>query len=132
MELRLFRLMLVALGFVLAATGAGWLLLADAEREAAAAAQTSFDEYNRYIEACGDRTAGEEWDLAVRARDTLRRASAHRDARAFEAGLVLRVGLATGAALVVGFYALRWALTGRVRPWWLLGAQARPAAAHSP
>jgi hypothetical protein len=120
MEARAFRVMLVLVAFVLAGTAGGWALCARAEHAAATAAEHAFDAYNRYIDACNGQPGGEEWDLAVRARETLQRASARRDAASEQGDLVLGAGATAAAALVVAFYALRWALTGRLRPWWPL------------
>ena len=53
LELKLFRLMLVLLGTTVVCTAVGWLLLGESERAAAATVQGAFDEYNRFIEACG-------------------------------------------------------------------------------
>jgi len=129
LELKLFRLMLVVVGTILVCTAVGWLLLEEAERAAAATVQTSFDEYNRYVEACDGRTEGEVWDLATRAHEVLRRASAERALAEARRSLLLRLGSLAGAALVAGFYAFRWALTGRWRPLWLTESSLRPPAA---
>ena len=51
LELKLFRSMLVLVGAVLVCTGVAWLLLQEGERAAAATVQSSFDQYNRYVEA---------------------------------------------------------------------------------
>jgi len=112
--------MLVLVAFVLAGTAGGWALCARAERAAAATAEHAFDAYNRYIDACNGQPGGEEWDLAVRARETLQRASAQRDAASERGDVVLGAGATTAVVLAVAFYALRWALTGRLRPWWPL------------
>ena len=122
MELLAFRVMLVIVGFVMLGTAAGWALCERAERSAAAAAQGSFDAYNRYIDACNGQPGGEEWDLAVKAREALRVASAQRDEAAARGDVVLAVGGTSVVLLVLGYYAGRWALTGRLRPWWVLGA----------
>ena len=119
LELKLFRSMLVLVGAVLVCTGVAWLLLQEGERAAAATVQSSFDQYNRYVEACDGRTDGETWDLATRASGVLRQASAERALQAERQRLWLRAGGLVGVALVAGFYAVRWALTGRLRPIWL-------------
>jgi hypothetical protein len=112
-------------GTIVVCTTVGWLLLEESERAAAATVQTSFDEYNRYIEACDGRTEGEAWDLATRAHEVLRRASAERALAEARQSLLLRLGSLAGAALVAGFYAFRWALTGRWRPLWLSESRLR-------
>jgi len=119
LELKLFRLMLVLVGTIVVCTAVGWSLLGESERAAAATVQGAFDEYNRFIEACDGRTEGEAWDLASRAHEVLRRASAERAAAEARQSLLLRVGSLAGSALVAGFYAFRWALTGCWRPLWI-------------
>ena len=42
---------------------------------------------------------------------------------AFDTYELLMLPLIAGPALVLAFYALRWAMTGKVRPLWLLGGR---------
>src|SRR5258706_12212076 len=78
-ELKFFRLMLVAVAALVIATGSGWAWSTHKQRQAEAAVDRSFGDYNRYIQACGDDKQGGAWDLAVRANESLRRAAAPRD-----------------------------------------------------
>jgi hypothetical protein len=130
-ELKCFRLMLVVVATLLLSLGSGWAWVSTKERAAEQAVSTSFGDYNRYVEACGGRQDGPEWDLAKRAYETLARATAARERYGDLADNLLWVALIVCPALVVGFYAFRWALTGRVRPLWLLGrgGAAKPPAA---
>jgi hypothetical protein len=128
-ELKFFRLLLVTVAALLLATGGGWGWLHTRQRAAEAAVDASFSEYNRYIAACGDAgSASVAWDLATRSYDALARASAARDRYAGMADTLLAVGAISVVVLVLAFYALRWALTGRVRPLWLLGQADRGSA----
>ncbi len=120
-ELKFFRLTLVLLAGIVLGAGSGWAWLTRRQGQAQAAVESSFGEYNKYIAACGDDKQGGAWDLAQRARDTLDRASARRDRYADRAESLLWFGLIAGVALVLAFYAFRWAMTGHVRPLWLLG-----------
>ena len=124
MELRAFRLLMVLVVFVAAGTAAAWGLFTREELIASAGAQASFDAYNRYIDACdGQPAADVEWDLATRARETLRRESERRDAAADRADVALAVGAVAAGVLIVGFYAIRWAVLGRWGPWWVSGGE---------
>ena len=122
-ELKFFRLTLVLLVAMLLSVGGAWGWLTHKQAQAQTLVDNSFGEYNRYIAACGDERQGEAWDLAKRARATLDRASAQRDAYAEQADEALWFALIAGPALVLAFYALRWAMTGKVRPLWLLGGR---------
>jgi len=124
-ELKWFRLMLVVVAALALSLGSGFAYFTSKQHAAEQAVSTSFGDYNRYVEACGGRQDGPEWDLARRAYDTLARASAARDHYAEEASDLLWGGLIVCPALVLGFYAFRWALTGRLRPLWLLGQAKR-------
>jgi len=119
-ELKLFRLTLVVLATLALSVGSGWAWCAHKQRQAEAAVDASFGDYNRYIQACGDDKQGGAWDLAVRANEALRRASALRDDYAEKAEILMWLGLIAAPSLVVAFYAYRWAMTGRLRPLWLL------------
>ena len=125
-ELRTFRVVLVLVIFVVLGTAAAWGVFTREQRIAAAAAQGSFDDYNHYIDACNGQPAADvEWDLATRARETLRRESARRDAAGERADVALAVGGTLAGVLIAGFYALRWALVGRWRPWWVGAGSSR-------
>jgi len=119
-ELKFFRLTLVLLGALVLLGGAGHAWLVHKERAAQIAIDTSFGEYNRYIAACGDAKEGVAWDLALRARATLERATAEHDFYADRADAVLWAVAIGAFVLVLAFYSLRWAMTGRLRPLWLL------------
>jgi hypothetical protein len=120
-ELKFFRLALVLLAGIVIGSGSGWAWLTHRQGQAQAAVESSFDEYNKYLAACGDDKQGGAWDLAQRARDRLDRATARRDHYADRAEALLWFGLVASLVLVLAFYAFRWAMTGRVRPLWLLG-----------
>ena len=119
-ELKFFRLMLVLLVAMLLSVGGAWGWFTHKQAEAQAVVDNSFGDYNRFIAACGDDRQGEAWDLAKRAREVLDRASARRDAYAGQAEAVLWFAAIVAPSLVLAFYALRWAMTGKVRPLWLL------------
>ena len=119
-ELRFFRLTLVLLAALVLSVGGAWGWLSHKQAEAQIVVDHSFGDYNRFIAACGDDRQGEAWDLAKRARETLDRASARRDAYAEQAEDTLWFAAIVAPALVLVFYALRWAMTGRLRPLWLL------------
>jgi len=120
-ELKFFRLTLVLLAAIVLAGGSGWGWLTHRQNQAEAVVENSFADYNKYIAACGDDKEGGAWDLAKRSRDTLDRATAERDLYAGRAEATLWFAGIAGGVLVLAFYALRWAMTGRVRPLWLLG-----------
>lgn len=120
MEIRFFRLLLVLVAMILTCTLGAWAVLADQERDSARAMATSFDEYNRYIDVCEGQSDSNAWDLAVEARDVLQRTSAEHDSLGRKMRLLVWMGLGACAGLTVCFYAFRWAITGRVRPVWLL------------
>jgi hypothetical protein len=120
-ELKFFRLTLVLLAAIVLAGGSGWGWLTHRQNQAEAVVENSFADYNKYIAACGDDKEGGAWDLAKRSRDTLDRATAERDFYAGRAEATLWLAGIAGGVLVLAFYALRWAMTGRVRPLWLLG-----------
>jgi hypothetical protein len=119
-ELRFFRLTLVLLVALLLAVGGAWGWFTHRQDQAQRVVDHSFGDYNRYLAACGDERQGEVWDLATRARETLAQATAQRDGYADRAEAALWIGAVAGPALVLAFYALRWAMTGRLRPLWLL------------
>jgi len=119
-ELTFFRLMLVVIAMVALSAGGGWAWATHREHQAEAAVSASFGDYNRYIQACGDDKQGGAWDLAVRANQALRRASALRDDYEAQADTFMWIGFVAVPAIVAAFYAFRWAMTGRVRPLWLL------------
>jgi hypothetical protein len=119
-ELKFFRLMLVVVALLLLSLGSAWIFLHGKQLAAEEAVSTSFGDYNRYIEACGDGQDSGAWDLAARAYGTLARASATRDRYAEQADGVMWIGAVACLAVVLAFYAFRWAMTGRVRPLWLL------------
>lgn len=120
-ELKFFRLMLVVLATLVLSLGSGWAYFARKQHATEAAIDSAFGDYNRYIAACGDNKEGGAWDLAQRAYDSVNKLSAARDAYEGRAELMLWIGAIVCPALVVLFYAFRWAMTGRVRPVWLLG-----------
>ncbi|MBW8828770.1 MAG: hypothetical protein JF606_04940 [Burkholderiales bacterium] len=120
-ELKFFRLMLVVLATLVLSLGSGWAYYTHRQHLTEAAIDSAFGEYNRYIAACGDNKEGGAWDLAQRAYDSVSKLSAARDVYAGRAELPLWIGAIVCPALVALFYALRWAMTGRVRPLWLLG-----------
>jgi hypothetical protein len=123
-----FRLMLVLLASLVLGFGGAWAWLHARQQAAEAAVSASFGDYNRYIAACGDGRDVAAWDLAKRSYDALERASAARDRYAEQAEAVAWIALIAGAVVVGGFYALRWAMTGKVRPLWVLGRDAGPPA----
>jgi hypothetical protein len=120
-EIVLFRLTLVVVGAVILVTSGLWAWNTAGETEAREAVARSFDEYNRYIDACGNAKAGEVWDLALRSRAALDRASTRRDDYERRRDVCAWLGLGFSVGLFATFYSLRWALTGRLRPLWLLG-----------
>jgi hypothetical protein len=127
-ELKFFRLMLVVVALLLLSLGSGWAFLHSKQSAAEEAVSTSFGDYNRYIAACGDGQDNGAWDLATRAYGTLARASAARDRYAEQADALMWIGLVGCLAVVLAFYAFRWAMTGRVRPLWVLGRAPSAAA----
>ena len=116
-ELKFFRLTCVLLAALVLSAGSGWAYCTHKQRLAEAAVDASFGEYNRYIQACGDDTDG-AWDLAERAHDSLHRASAQRDAYEERADALMWFAVIACPCVVAAFYALRWAMKGRVRPLW--------------
>jgi hypothetical protein len=120
-ELKFFRLTLVLLAGIVLGAGSAWGWLMHRQSQAQASMDNAFGDYNRFLAACGDDKQGGLWDLAQRARETLVRATANRDAYADQAEALLWFALIGATVLVLAFYALRWAMTGRVRPLWLLG-----------
>ena len=119
-ELRFFRLTLVLLAAVLLFGGSGWGWFNHLQSQAQVGVESSFGEYNKYIAACGDDRQGDAWDLARRSRDRLATATASRDFYAAQAEATVWLAVIAACALVLAFYAFRWAMTGRVRPLWLL------------
>ena len=124
-EIKFFRLLLVMVAALALFVGGGWAYLVQKQRATEAAISVAFGDYNRYIAACGDTKEGAAWDLAERAYDTVKRLSASRDAYEEQAELLMWVGFVVGPSLVVLFYALRWAMTGKLRPLWLLRTSRR-------
>lgn len=120
-EIKFFRLLLVALAALALTVGSGWAYCVHKQRTAEAAIDSAFGDYNRFIAACGSDKESAAWDLAERAYDQVKTLSASRDAYEERAGMLLWIGAIAGLSLIVLFYALRWAMTGRVRPLWLLG-----------
>jgi hypothetical protein len=120
-ELKFFRLTLVLLAGIVLGAGSGWAWFSHKQAQAQVVADNSFSDYNRFLAACGDERQGEIWDLAQRARETLARATASRDAHAEQAEAFLWFAVIAAPLLVLAFYAFRWAMTGKVRPLWLLG-----------
>jgi hypothetical protein len=119
-EIKFFRLMLVTLAALAISIGSGCAYLVHKQRAAEVALDSAFGDYNRYIAACGGDKESAAWDLAARAYDSAKSISAVRDAYADRADFLLWIGAVACPALIVMFYALRWAMTGRVRPLWLL------------
>lgn len=120
-EIKFFRLLLVALAGLLLGAGGGWAYCTHKEGAAQQAMDNSFGDYNRYIAACNDVKEGAAWDMATRAYDTLQHASAEREVYEERADTLMWFGLIAGPALIAAFYGVRWAMTGHVRPLWLLG-----------
>jgi hypothetical protein len=120
-EIKFFRLLLVALATLALSLGSGWAYFTHRQHAAEAAIDSSFGDYNRYIAACGDSKEGAAWDLAERAYDRVKSLSAARDLHEERAELLMWIGAILGPTLIVLFYALRWAMTGKLRPLWLLG-----------
>lgn len=119
-ELKFFRLMLVVVATLALSLGSGWAFLHSRQLAAEEAVSGAFGDYNRYIAACGDGQDSGAWDLATRAYATLARASDARDRYEQQADVAMWIGLVACPAVVLAFYAFRWAMTGRVRPLWLL------------
>ena len=119
-EIKFFRLVLVALAALAISVGSGWAYLVHKQHAAEMALDSAFGDYNRYIAACGGDKESGAWDLAAKAYDSAKSISAVRDAYADKAEILLWIGAIVCPALIVMFYALRWAMTGRVRPLWLL------------
>jgi hypothetical protein len=120
-EIRGFRLMLVLLAALVLGVGGAWAYVHRQELAAERAVSESFGDYNRFIAACGDGKDVAAWDLATRAYAQLEKASAARDRHAEQAETLLWAGGIAFGVVLAGFYALRWAFTGKVRPLWLLG-----------
>ena len=127
-EIRGFRLMLVVLAALAIGVAGGWVFLHGRQAAAETAVSESFGAYNRYIAACGDGKDVAAWDLATRAYDALAKASTARDVYAEATEWLLWIGAIAFAVVLVGYYALRWAFTGKVRPLWVLGSASAPVA----
>ena len=112
--------MLVLLAAIVLGVAGGWVFLHGRQVAAEAAVSNSFGDYNRFIAACGDGKDVAAWDLATRAYAALEKASVLRDRYAEQAEMLLWAGGIVFAVILVGFYALRWAFTGKLRPLWLL------------
>jgi len=121
-EIKFFRLLLVALATLAITLGGGIAWSLHQRREAEAAISLAFGDYNRYIAACADPNDSTANDLADRAHENVARLSVIRDANESRVQWMSWTGIILAPALVLLFYALRWAMTGRVRPLWLLRA----------
>lgn len=119
-EIKFFRLLLVALATLALFLGSGWAYCVHKQRAAEVAIDSAFGDYNRFIAACGNDKESAAWDLAERAYDKVKTLSASRDAYEERTEMLLWGGAIVGLSLIAFFYALRWAMTGRVRPLWLL------------
>ena len=115
-----FRLLLVALALLLLSFGGVGIFAWQQGRLADVAVTSSFDEYNRFLDACDGRVPSELDDLARRSYDALERASRRRDHYASLLERTIWSASVAIPAVVALYYALRWAFTGRVRPWWVL------------
>jgi hypothetical protein len=120
-ELKFFRLTLVVLVALAVSVAGAWGWLQHRQRAAEVQLDAAFGDYNRFVAACGGDKEAAAWDLANKAYDSAKRIAVVRDGYAEDSDLVLWVGGIAAPALIVMFYALRWAMTGRVRPLWLLG-----------
>ena len=119
-EIRGFRLMLVLLAALLIDVGSAWAFVHAREVAAERAVSESFGAYNRFIAACGDGKDVAAWDLATRAYAQLEKASSARDGYAAQGEMLQWAGGIAFSVVLAGFYALRWAFTGKLRPLWLL------------
>jgi hypothetical protein len=122
-EIKFFRLLLVALAALAIGLGSGIAWNIHQQREAETAISLAFGDYNRYVAACADPNDDTAADLAERAHEKVAKLSAVRDASEERVQWLMWTGIVLGPALVLLFYAVRWAMTGKVRPLWLLVAQ---------
>jgi len=120
-EIKFFRLLLVMLAALVLGAGGGWAYCTHRADEAQQSMDNSFGDYNRYIAACNNAKEGAAWDMATRAYDRLHQATGDHERFQDRADTLMWFGLIVGPALILLFYGLRWAMTGRVRPLWLLG-----------
>jgi hypothetical protein len=119
-EIKFFRLLLVVLATLAITLGGGMAWSLHQQREAETAISLAFGDYNRYIAACADPNDSTANDLADRAHENVARLSLVRDANERRVQWMAWTGIILGPALVLLFYALRWAMTGTVRPLWPL------------
>lgn len=122
-EIKFFRLLLVALVALAIGLGGGIAWNARQQRAAESAISLAFADYNRYVAACADPNDDTAVDLAERAHEQVAKLSAMRDAAEDRAQWLILTGIILAPALVMLFYAVRWALTGRIRPLWLLAGR---------
>jgi len=127
-EIKFFRLLLVALATLAISLGGGIAWSLHQQRAAETAISLAFGDYNRYIAACADPNDSTANDLADRAHENVARLSVIRDANESRVQWMSWTGVILAPALVLLFYALRWAMTGRVRPLWPLWPLGREAA----
>jgi hypothetical protein len=128
-EIKFFRLLLVALATLAISLCGGIAWSLHQQREAEAAISLAFGDYNRYIAACADPNDSTANDLADRAHENVARLSVVRDANEARVQWMAWTGMILAPALVLLFYALRWAMTGKVRPLWPLRS---PRASDAP
>lgn len=119
-EIKYFRLLLVALATLAIGLGGGIAWNIHQQREAETAISLAFGDYNRYVAACADPNDDTAADLAERAHEKVAKLSAVRDGAEERAQWLMWTGGIVGSALVVLFYAVRWAMTGKIRPLWPL------------
>jgi hypothetical protein len=119
-EIKYFRLLLVALAAMAIGLGGGIAWSVHQQRAAETAISLAFGDYNRYVAACVDPNDDTAVDLAERAHDKVAKLSAVRDASEERAQWLMWAGVILALALVLLFYAVRWAMTGKIRPLWLL------------
>ncbi|RQP25073.1 hypothetical protein [Piscinibacter terrae] len=119
-EIKFFRLLLVALAALAIGLGGGIAWSVYQQGEAETAISLAFGDYNRYVAACADPNDDTAVDLAERAHEKVARLSAVRDAHEERAQWLMWTGIVLAPALVLLFYAVRWAMTGKIRPLWLL------------
>lgn len=115
-----FRLLLVLLATLLLSFGGVGIFAWQQGRLADGAVTSSFDEYNRFLDACDGRVPSELDDLARRSHDALENATRRRDHYAVLLERAIWTASLAVPAVIALYYALRWAFTGRLRPWWVL------------
>lgn len=126
-EIKFFRLLLVVLAAMAIGLGGGIAWSVHQQREAETAISLAFGDYNRYVAACADPNDDTAADLAERAHEKVAKLSAVRDGAEERAQWLMWTGIILGPALVALFYAVRWAMTGRIRPLWLLAKSGKAA-----